>query len=143
MQIDDLLNKKGRDVATVSPEATIRQVLAELHQHQIGALVVCGEDRRPEGIISERDVVRQLHVRDAAVLDCRVAELMVRTVLTIGPGADVESVMEVMTVNRIRHVPVLEDGRLVGIVSIGDIVKQRLDALADDNRALQDYINAR
>ena len=143
MRIDDLLNGKGRDVATVPPDATIRQVLAELDRHKIGALVVCGADRHPEGIISERDIVRHLHLHDAVVLDSQVADLMVRDVLTIGPQADVESLMEVMTTHRIRHVPVLEDGRLVGIVSIGDVVKQRLDALADDNRVLHDYINAR
>ena len=103
MRIDDLLNGKGRDVATVPPDATIRQVLAELDRHKIGALVVCGADRHPEGIISERDIVRHLHLHDAVVLDLQVAELMVRDVLTIGPQADVESLMEVPS-NRLSRI---------------------------------------
>ena len=143
MRIGKLLDRKGHTVVTVRPDATIWEVMALLDRHSVGALVVSQDGRRPDGIISERDIVRQLHARGPAVLDGPVADLMVKEVLTAGPDDEVESLMGVMTTNRIRHVPVLRDGGLVGIVSIGDVVKQRVDSLQDDNRALHDYINAR
>jgi CBS domain-containing protein len=143
MRIGKLLDAKGRTVVTVNPDATIWEVLAQLDEHRIGALVVSRDGQRPDGIISERDIVRQLHARGAPVLDRPVAELMVQEVLTAQPDDEVESLMVVMTTNRIRHVPVVSEGVLVGIVSIGDVVKQRLDSLEDDKRALYDYINAR
>lgn len=143
MRIRKLLDRKGGAVVTVRPEATIWEVLTLLDRHAVGALVVSEDGLRPDGIISERDIVRQLHARGSAVLDGPVADLMVKEVLTAGPDDEVESLMGVMTTNRIRHVPVLADGALVGIVSIGDVVKQRVDSLQDDNRALYDYINAR
>lgn len=143
MRIGKLLDRKGHTVVTVRPDATIWEVMDLLDRHSVGALVVSEDGHRPDGIISERDIVRQLHSRGAAVLDGPVADLMVSEVLTAEPDDEVESLMAVMTTNRIRHVPVLGSGALVGIVSIGDVVKQRLDSLQDDNRALHDYINAR
>lgn len=143
MRIGKLLDRKGRDVVTVRPDTTVWEVMALLDRHSVGALVVSEDGLRPDGIISERDIVRQLHVRGADVLEGPVSDLMVSEVLTAGPDDEVESLMSVMTTNRIRHVPVLQEGALVGIVSIGDVVKQRLDSLQDDNQALHDYINAR
>lgn len=143
MRIEKLLDRKGHAVVTVGPDATVWEALAALDRNGVGALVVSRDGSRPDGIISERDIVRQLHARGAAVLDGPVSDLMVSEVLTTGPADEVESLMAVMTTNRIRHVPVVSDGRLVGIVSIGDVVKQRVDSLQEDNRALHDYINAR
>lgn len=143
MRIGKLLDTKGRLVVTVKPEATLWEVLAQLHQFGVGALVVSSDGRTLDGIVSERDVVRHLHTRGAPVLDAPVAEVMVKEVLTAGPEEEVESLMAVMTTHRIRHVPVVDAGSITGIVSIGDVVKHRLDALEDDNRALHDYINAR
>ena len=143
MRIGKLLDRKGREVVTVRPDATIWEVMDLLDRHSVGALVVSQDGRHPDGILSERDIVRQLHARGSEVLDGPASDLMVKEVLTAGPDDEVESLMGVMTTNRIRHVPVLQEGLLVGIVSIGDVVKQRVDSLQDDNRALHDYINAR
>ncbi|MDA8043776.1 MAG: CBS domain-containing protein [Actinomycetota bacterium] len=143
MRIGKLLDSKGHDVATVAPDATGWEVLAELAEHRVGALVVSQDEVHMDGIVSERDIVRQLHTHGAQVLDGPVSALMVAEVLTAGPDDEVESLMAVMTTHRVRHVPVVEDGRLVGIVSIGDVVKHRVDSLEDDNRALHNYINAR
>lgn len=143
MLIGKLLDAKGHDVATVEPDVTVWEVLARLDEHHVGALVVSRDGQQVDGIVSERDIVRQLHAQGAAVLDGPVSDLMISEVLTAGPGEEVESLMAVMTTNRIRHVPVVDAGALVGIVSIGDVVKHRVDSLEDDNRALHNYINAR
>ncbi|HET9075688.1 MAG TPA: CBS domain-containing protein [Acidimicrobiales bacterium] len=143
MKIGKLLDGKGHFVATVPPEASVWDALALLERHKVGALVVSADGRRPDGIVSERDIVRSLHERGPTVLEGPVADIMVGEVRCASPDEDVESLMAVMTTHRIRHVPVVEDSSLVGIVSIGDVVKQRLDALEDDNRALVDFIHAR
>jgi CBS domain-containing protein len=143
VRIAKLLDRKGHLVATVTPEATIWEALRLLDQHGVGALVVSADGRRPAGIISERDIVRRLPERGAAMLDGPVADIMVKEVRCAAPDDEVESLMAVMTTHRIRHLPVVLDGELVGIVSIGDVVKHRVDALEDDNRALVDYIHAR
>jgi CBS domain-containing protein len=143
MRIGKLLDSKGHFVATVAPEATIWEALSLLAHHGIGALVVSADGRRPIGIVSERDIVRRLPERGAAMLDGPVADLMVKEVRFAAPEDEVESLMAVMTTHRIRHLPVVRDGELVGIVSIGDVVKHRVDALEDDNRAVVDYIHAR
>lgn len=143
MRIGKLLDRKGHFVATVRPEATVWEALEALHRHGVGALVVCRDQGHPEGILSERDIVRRLHSSGAKVLDGPVSDIMVEDVRCADPDDEVESLMEVMTTHRIRHVPVLRDGSLIGIVSIGDVVKHRLDSLETDNRTLVDYINAR
>ena len=143
MRIRKLLETKGRFVATVAPDASVRDVVTELGRHGIGALVVSSDGSTPEGIVSERDIVRRLDQLGAAVLDGPVADIMVADLYCAGPDDDVESLMALMTTHRIRHVPVVEGGALVGIVSIGDVVKQRLEALEGDNRALVDFIHAR
>ncbi len=143
MQIDKLLDRKGHFVATVRPDATVWEALELLERHGIGALVVSADGQGAMGIVSERDIVRRLHDRRAAVLDGPVSEIMVRDLFCATPEQDVESLMAVMTSRRIRHVPVVREDTLVGIVSIGDVVKHRLDTLEDDNRALIDFIHAR
>lgn len=143
MQIGKLLERKGRFVATIRPDATVWEALAVLDSQGIGALVVSADGRAAIGIVSERDIVRRLHDRGASVLDGPVGDIMVRDLFCAAPSDDVDSLMAVMTARRIRHVPVVSGGELSGIVSIGDVVKHRLDALEDDKRALMDFIHAR
>jgi CBS domain-containing protein len=143
MRIDAVLQQKGQAVASIRPEAGIREALAELAQHGIGALVVSRDGRTPEGMISERDVVRALDRSGADILDSPVSSIMSTELQTCGPDDEVETVMAIMTRYRIRHVPVLRDGTLAGIVSIGDVVKNRMDELEEDRKALVDFIYAR
>jgi CBS domain-containing protein len=143
MKISSLLAQKGSAVATISRDATIREAVAELGSKRIGALVVSEDGDHIEGIISERDVVRGLAESGAALLDVQVSSIMTEDVFSSGPEDDAETLMSVMTERRIRHVPIVEDQRLCGIVSIGDVVKSRIDALEKDRKELVDYINAR
>ena len=143
MKISTLLASKGTSVATITGDAKISDAVAELGSHGIGALVVSADGEHIEGILSERDVVRGLAERRSELLDEPVSSIMTSTVFTCGPEDDTESLMAVMTERRIRHVPVAIDGVLRGIVSIGDVVKARIDELEKDRRELTDYINAR
>jgi CBS domain-containing protein len=143
VRISNLLSKKGSAVATVTPEATVSEAVASLRDHGIGALVVSSDQKHIQGIISERDVVRALAARAAAVLQDPVSSIMSREVTTCGPDNDLLSLMSIMTEKRIRHVPVVSGGVLCGIVSIGDVVKHRIDELEKDRNELVDYINAR
>jgi CBS domain-containing protein len=140
VQISRVLRSKGSDVATVPAGATVREALAELAGRRIGALVVSPDGARVEGILSERDVARGLHVHGAGLLDATVAEVMTSPVHTCLPTGDVRELAELMTAERVRHVPVLAEGVLAGIVSIGDVVKARLDELETERKALVDYI---
>ncbi|MEU4822591.1 CBS domain-containing protein [Actinomadura citrea] len=140
MRIRDILRRKGEAVATVRPEATVRQLLVVLAEHNIGATVVSPDGASIAGIVSERDVVRRLHEHGAALLDRPVSEIMTAEVRTCGPGDQVEDLRHAMTEHRFRHVPVVVDGRLVGIVSIGDVVKSAIDELESDREHLVDYI---
>jgi CBS domain-containing protein len=139
MRISDVLRGKGSSVATVDPGLSVGGTVAELARHNVGALVVM-DDGRVAGIVSERDVVRQLHTRGAALLDAPVAEIMTRSVVTCLPTDSVDSLAATMTERRIRHMPVVEDGQLVGIVSIGDVVKSRIGELESDRDQLESYI---
>ncbi len=143
MKIGKLLDRKGHFVATVAPTARVWDALEQLRRHGVGALVVSADGRSVDGIVSERDIVRHLGDRGASVLDGPVEQIMVAEVRSAGPDDDVESLMAVMTTHRIRHVPVTSGGVLVGIVSIGDVVKERMETLEGDNRALVDFIHAR
>src|SRR5579884_768444 len=143
MRIDALLQRKGQSVATIAPAATVGDALGHLAERNIGALVVSSDGSRVEGIVSERDVVRRLHSHGPATLAEPVSEIMSSEVHTCTPEAEVESLVSLMTNRRIRHVPVVRDGNLVGIVSIGDVVKSRMDELEADRQALVDYIYAR
>ncbi len=140
MQISQLLRRKGHDVATIESGASVRAALALLAEKGIGALVVSSDGRSVEGIVSERDVARGLHERGAGLLAEPVSALMTAEVHTCLPGASVHDLARTMTDHRVRHVPVVEDGALVGIVSIGDVVKARLDELEEERKQLVDYI---
>jgi CBS domain-containing protein len=141
--ISTILASKGASVATIRGEATVGDAVGELSRRGIGALVVSADGTHIDGIVSERDVVRTLHDRGARVLDEQVASIMSTTVYTCSPGDDTESLMTTMTERRVRHVPVVVDGVLEGLVSIGDVVKSRMGELERDRRELVDYINAR
>jgi CBS domain-containing protein len=140
MHISQLLRRKGAEVATVDATATIRTALALLAEHGVGALVVSTDGRGVDGIVSERDIVRALHERGAGLLAEPVSSVMTAEVHTCVPGAGVEELARTMTEHRVRHVPVLDGGALVGIVSIGDVVKARLDELEGERAQLVDYI---
>ncbi|SFQ33235.1 CBS domain-containing protein [Amycolatopsis arida] len=140
MRIADVLRSKGTFVATVDPDATVAELLGRLAEHNVGALVVAGGDG-VAGIVSERDVVRRLHERGAQLLGRPVSEIMTKVVATCGPEDSVDDLSAVMTQRRIRHVPVLVDGKLAGIVSIGDVVKARMDELEQSREQLQAYIS--
>ncbi|SDC45552.1 CBS domain-containing protein [Geodermatophilus telluris] len=140
MQIAHLLRRKGPGVVTVAPAATVREALALLAEHRIGALLVAAEPGAVDGVLSERDVVRGLHASGPEVLDGPVSALMTADVHTCPPTSSVHDLARTMTDLRVRHVPVVEDGRLLGIVSIGDVVKARLDELEEERAHLVDYI---
>ncbi len=142
MRVADVLKHKGTLVSTVPPNARVSDAVAVLHEMGIGAVVVSSDGARIEGILSERDIVRALHRADAATaLDRAVAEIMTGEVVTCGPNDRIEGLMRLMTENRFRHLPVEVDGRLAGIVSIGDVVASRVAQLEDETRALEDYIH--
>jgi len=143
MRIEAVLRQKGDFVASTRPEVTVKEALAELARHQIGAMVVSSDGIRAEGMISERDVVRALDRSGPAILNEAISSIMSTDLQTCTPEDEVESLMAIMTRYRIRHVPVVRDGRLVGIVSIGDVVKSRMDELEEDRKALVDFIYAR
>ena len=143
MHVAKVLDRKGAQVATIRPTATVAEALAELARLSIGALVVTKDDVVPAGIITERDVVRSLNIAGASILKRPVADLMTADVAVCTPSDMVDDIMGRMTDLRIRHLPVMADGALCGIVSIGDVVKARIDELEDDHRHLVDYISAR
>ena len=140
MRIADLLRTKGSAVATVTPETTVTTLLAGLADHNVGAMVVVAPDGSIAGIVSERDVVRRLHEHGPALLDGPVSEIMTKLVASCGPEDSVDQLSVLMTERRIRHVPVLAEGRLAGIVSIGDVVKNRMEQLEQSQEQLQAYI---
>ena len=141
MYVQSILAAKGDEVATISPDASVREAVALLNERRVGALVVSTDGRRIDGILSERDVVRSLGASAAGALDRTVADLMTRQVTTCGPKDTIEQLMWLMTDQRIRHLPVADDaGQLAGIVSIGDVVKHRLGQLESENQALYEYI---
>ena len=136
-----MLKRKGGDVVTVRPDATVTDLLALVAEHRIGAVVVSGDGSSVDGIVSERDVVRHLHSDGAALLDGPVSAIMTTTVHTCTPEESLEELATAMTDRRIRHVPVVVDGALQAIVSIGDIVKFRIDTLQAERDQLRDYIS--
>ena len=143
MKVKDLLASKGRDGATISQERSVTDALAVLKERRIGALVVTGFTPPLVGIFSERDVVRALASHGAEALDLTVAELMSSDVTVCDEAPSVTTIMGLMTDNRIRHIPVVDDGRLAGLISIGDVVKARFDELEHDKKDLLDYVSAR
>lgn len=141
MQVADILRHKGSAVATIAPNMPVAQAVEALREHAIGALVVSVNGERIDGIVSERDIVRALHGPEAPVLERLVADVMTTPVRTCSPADRIEGLMVLMTEHRIRHLPVEVDGRLAGIISIGDVVKARVAELEGEARALEDYIH--
>ena len=143
MNVAHLLATKGREVATINQERSVRDAVAMLKERGIGALVVVGGTGPLTGILSERDVVRAFAREGADALDLRVASLMSSEVTTCDESTSVNELMTLMTDKRIRHVPVVQGGLLVGLVSIGDVVKARVNELELEKRDLLDYVTAR
>ncbi|MEV4185140.1 CBS domain-containing protein [Streptosporangium canum] len=141
MLIGTILQGKGADVTTVRPEATVTELLELLAEHNIGAVVVSEDGSSIVGIVSERDVVRRLNDRGADVLTAPVSSIMTTDVRTCSPTANVDDLRQTMTTHRIRHVPVVADDRLAGIVSIGDVVKSAIESLETEKAYLVDYLH--
>jgi CBS domain-containing protein len=132
--------KKGGDTIGIEPTANLAAAAKLLVRHHIGALVIRGAGGRLSGILSERDIVRAVSTQGAAALDLPVGQIMTRDVETCGEGDSVASIMERMTAGKFRHMPVLRNGKLAGLVSIGDVVKQRVDEVERESEAMRDYI---
>ncbi|GAA3052098.1 CBS domain-containing protein [Pseudonocardia yunnanensis] len=141
MRIADVLRSKGSDVATVDPSVTVAELISQLATHNVGALPVV-DGGELVGIVSERDVVRRLDVAGPGLLEVRVGDIMITGVTTCAPGDSVADIAAVMTNRRFRHLPVVVEGQLAGIVSIGDLVKARIDLLESEREQLQSYIAA-
>ena len=140
MDVEAILRSKGRAVATIRPDVPITAALAALAERNIGALVVSADGEAVDGIVSERDIVRGLADRGGAFLAEEVAAAMTQRVVTCSPQDTVADLMALVTNRRFRHLPVVEDGRLCGIVSIGDLVKSRLDEIEHEARSLRSFI---
>jgi CBS domain-containing protein len=140
MNVETILRSKGRAVTTIGPEATAAAAVAALCEHNIGALVVSDDGIGVDGIVSERDIVHALARHGGGLLALSVAEIMTRPVVTCGPDDTIAELMAKMTNRRLRHLPVLRDGRLWGIVSIGDLVKHRLDEIEFEASSLRSFI---
>ncbi|AII03733.1 MULTISPECIES: CBS domain-containing protein [Rhodococcus] len=140
MRIADVLRNKGPAVVTVDPEMPVSTLIGELARHNVGALVVTENDA-VVGIVTERDVVRRIHERGPDILNARVVDIMTTSVFACLPTDTVDSLAETMTERRIRHLPVIVDGQLVGIVSIGDVVKSRIGELQTERDQLESYID--
>ncbi len=141
MNVETILAGKGRDVLTIAPDATIADAVAALKARRVGAAVVSIDGKSVAGILSERDIVHGLAEHGAQALERRVDELMTRDVMTCVGGDTDREVLALMTERRFRHLTVVEDGVLAGIVSIGDVVKSRLDEIATEAEAMRDYIS--
>jgi len=144
MKVTDILDKKGRRVVTIRADASIETAIHRLALERIGALVVSEDGEALEGILSERDILHALAREGAAILGPgrRVAEIMTRAVRTCGPHDSVKHLMDTMTRYRVRHLPVVEEGRLIGLVSIGDVVKNRLEEMELETNVLRDVVLA-
>ena len=140
MNVETILRAKGREVATIRPDQTVGDAVNELISRNIGALVVSKDGESVDGIISERDIVHAVADRDTNFLSLKVVAVMTRQVITCAPSDSVETLMAEMTNRRIRHFPVVEEGRLCGIISIGDVVKNRLDEVEYEARSLRSFI---
>lgn len=141
MRISDVLQSKSlQDVVTIGPDAGVRELLAALSEHNIGAVVVSSDGTTLDGIVSERDVVRTLH-SDGTVINNVVSSIMTTEVRTCSPDDDLDEVMQIMTEGRFRHIPATADGQVVGIVSIGDLVKHKIDQLQFERDQLDNYVH--
>ena len=141
MQVEDILKKKGRLVATLPKNAQVSDAVSMLYEHGIGAVVVSPDRSAVEGILSERDIVRELHRMGASVLYRAIADIMTTNVITCSARDRVDSMMGLMTENRIRHLPVVENDALVGIISTRDVVASRVAELENETRAMEEYLH--
>ncbi len=142
MRISEVLaGKASQDVVSVTPDASVRELISRLAEHNVGALVVSADGRSLDGIVSERDVVRRLRA-DESILDAPVSSIMSSDVATCEPSASVNELMQIMTERRFRHIPVCSDGALVGIISIGDVVKSRMSELEFERDQLDSYVHS-
>jgi CBS domain-containing protein len=140
MTVKAILSRKGGDVVTIAPTATLSAAVTLLAERRIGAIVVTGPDNRVAGILSERDIVRMLAERGPPALQDNVAAVMTRKVMTCTEADTIASLMERMTAGKFRHLPVVEQGKLVGVISIGDVVKYRVEEIEGESNALREYI---
>ena len=140
MRIDRIIRDKGGDVVTIAPGETVATAAKLLSEKRIGAVIVCDSDQPPAGILSERDIVRRLGEMGAGCLDQTVSELMTRELKSCAPTDTLDEVLSKMTDGRFRHMPVMEDDAMVGLVSIGDVVKSRLNELAHERDALEGMV---
>lgn len=140
MRVQDILDKKGSDVVTVAPTAPLGSAIDVLAARNIGAVVVV-EAGQPVGILSERDVIRILAGAPTGLREQKIGDLMTKDLVTVAPGASIEEIKDLMTDRRIRHLPVVTDGGLVGILSIGDVVKHRIREAREEAEALKGYIS--
>lgn len=139
MTIASILRSKGHQVVTARVDAPVHDIIGLLYQHRIGAVLLLDGDRIA-GVLSERDIVQCLHQRGVAILDQPASSIMTSDVVTVGPEHSISEALSMMTQGRFRHLPVLENGRLIGIVSIGDLVKRRIEDAEREAEALKDYI---
>ena len=140
MTVKAILSRKGGDVVTIAPTANLTAAVQLLAARRIGAIIVTGPDNRVAGILSERDIVRTLSERGPAALDENVGTVMTRKVTTCTEADTIAFIMERMTEGKFRHLPVVDQGRLVGVISIGDVVKYRIEEVVHDADALREYI---
>ena len=141
MKIEDIIRKKGADVVTIAPAATVAELVDLLAKHNIGAVVVSDDGVSIGGIVSERDIVRRLATQGPGVLTQQVSAIMTADVKTCSVEDSLESTAQTMTFGRFRHLPVVHDGKLVAIISIGDVVKNRIDQLTDERNHLLEYLH--
>jgi CBS domain-containing protein len=142
VRVSDVLRTKGAEVVTVKPTATVREFVEVLASRRIGACVVSADGRGADGMISELDIAKGLAARGAALLDEPVSAICTSLVLTAAPDNTLDELMRAMTENRVRHMPVVVDGALIGLISIGDVVKHRIDELESEKQHLVEYISS-
>jgi CBS domain-containing protein len=140
MTVKAILSAKGRHVTTIEPNVDLATAAKILAEKKIGALLITGAEGRVVGILSERDIVRTVAARGASALQMPLSEVMTRKVVTCTEAETVSVIMERMTAGKFRHVPVVEQERLIGVISIGDVVKHRLQEMEQESSALRDYI---
>lgn len=140
MSVATILQSKGGNVVTAPPDTSVRDITRLLRDAGIGAIVISSDRLRVEGIVSERDIVRAIAVSGEDVLNRTAASLMTRDVVTCSAGDTVAQIMSLMTKGRFRHLPVCEDGALIGIVSIGDVVRMRVEEIEHEAEALREYV---
>lgn len=140
MQVSAILKEKGREVVIADPDTAIAEIVATLKDKGIGAVIIAGDGDIPAGILSERDIVRAMPKHGAKLMTMRASDLMTREVVTCTLEHTIDEVMKIMTEGRFRHLPVIEGGKLVGVISIGDAVKRRLGELEAEAGALRSYI---